>query len=299
MKNNRWMSMLLILAGASSYGMLSPCIKLAYAGGWDEARITAVQAAMGTALMWLLVALVPGTWKNPFSGPWVRLSLTGVFGLAMTTVFYNETLEKLDASVSIVLLFQFTWITILLECVASKRWPTLSQGLAIAAVMIGTMLAVDLFKADWGRLNGAGIALGLASACTYSIFLFAAGKVETDFHPLLKSAVMLTAGLLVILAIYPPAFVAEPHVGSLLLWGLWLGALGQVIPTICFLIGIPGTGSTVAALLGSLELPVAIIGAFFILREPVSWPQWLGMLLILGGILLSAKQTKQKQETHA
>lgn len=275
--------------------MLSPFIKIAFGAGFTEANITTAQMSLGTVMMWLLVLLVPGTWKNPFSGPWVKLSLVGIFGLALTTVFYNESLGRLDASLSIVLLFQFTWITILMECISMRRWPTVYQSFAIVTVMLGTLMAVDLFKADWSRLNAQGIGFGLASAVTYSIFLFAAGKVKTDFHPLLKSAVMLTAGLIVIYFVYPPTFISEPHIGSLLLWGLWLGTLGQVVPTICFLVGIPGTGATVAALLGSLELPVAIIGAFFILHEPVSMIQWIGMLLILGGVLLSEKKTKREQ----
>lgn len=295
MKSNRWISILLILAGASSYGMLSPFIKMAYDGGWSEAQITVAQVTMGTLLMWLLVLLVPGAWRNPFADSWIGLVLIGIFGLALTTVFYNEALGKMDASLSIVLLFQFTWITILMECVVTKRWPTWNQGFAIIAVLSGTLLAVDLFKADWGRLNMAGIAYGLASACTYSIFLFSADRVKTDMHPLLKSAVMLTSGLIVIYAVYPPTVALSPHMSSLLLWGVWLGTLGQVIPTVCFLVGIPGTGSTVAALLGSMELPVAILGAFFILHEPVTVVQWLGMVMILGGIVLSEKKTKRRQ----
>lgn len=167
----------------------------------------------------------------------------------------------------------------------------------MAVVLIGTMMAVDLFHADWTRLDTAGVIYGLASACTYSVFIFFSGQVKTDMHPLLKSAVMLTAGLIVIFAVYPPVFVPISSMGPLLLWGVWLGILGQVIPTVCFLTGIPRTGAALAALLGSMELPVAIAGAFVILHEPVTVLQWLGMLLILGGIILSEKRTARQQKT--
>jgi drug/metabolite transporter (DMT)-like permease len=63
-----------------------------------------------------------------------------------------------------------------------------------------------------------------------------------------------------------------------------------VVPTVAFNIGIPKIGSTLAAMLGSMELPVGVVAAFLILGEPVLPVQWLGMILILAGILLSEKR---------
>ncbi|MNI40701.1 EamA-like transporter family protein [compost metagenome] len=67
--------------------------------------------------------------------------------------------------------------------------------------------------------------------------------------------------------------------------------LGQVIPTVAFNIGIPRIGSSVAAMLGSIELPAAVIAAFFLLGEAVVWIQWLGMGCILVGIVISEKKS--------
>lgn len=287
MGNSRWMSILLIILGASSYGMLSPFIKLAYGAGYNDVQITAAQVTMGTVIMWMLVLVTPAARVNPFSGPWVKLGLVGVFGLAATTLLYNKALSSLDASLSIVLLFQFTWITILMECIAQKRKPAPFQTAAILIVMLGTVLAVNLSGADWSRFNVIGLLFGLGSAFTYSLFIFSAGRIHTDFHPFMKSAQMLTPGLLAVYALYPPVFITEPGLGSLIWWGLLLGLLGQVFPTVFFLIGIRKTGAALAAMLGSMELPVGIVGAFLILGEQVVSLQWLGMLLILGGIAIS------------
>jgi len=290
----KWFSILLILIGASSYGLLSPFIKVAYQRGLAESDITSGQATIGTVIMWLLVLVTPEARKSPFTGPWVKLALIGMFGLSFTTIFYNRTLTELDASLSIVLLFQFTWITIVMECVAGKKWPTLYQSLAVAIVMVGTVLSVNLFSANLERFSPLGLVYGLASGVTYSLFLFAAGRVESNHHPLLKSAWMLTAGLVVIYLFYPPTFVTGPNSGTLIGWGLLLGLLGQVVPTISFLIGIPRVGASLAAMLGSMELPVAVIGAYIIIGEHVTTVQWLGMLLILGGVLVSEIKAAKK-----
>lgn len=292
MKQTRIISMMLILVGATSYGLLSSLLKLSYDAGFNDIQVSVSQVTMGTLMMLLLVAVTPKARQNPFRGPWIRLSLIGIFGLAGTTVLYNAAIGRLPASLSIVLLFQFTWITIVMECIARRTLPTRYQTLSILVVLMGTLLAVNVWETDWGELSLAGVLYGLAAATSYSLFLFTGDKVQTELHPLMKSAVMLTAGLAAVYVIYPPTVLSGAGVdtGTLLLWGLALGFMGQVIPTLCFLVGIPMVGASLAALLGSMELPAAIIGAFLILGEQVDWPQWVGMFLILGGILISERK---------
>lgn len=293
MNKTRWMAMLLILLGAAFYGLLSPIIKLAYEAGWNEGEISGSQMTMGMVITWVLVLLRRKSWSNPFSGPWIRLSIVGVFGLAMTTILYNTTLKELDASLAIVLLFQFTWMTVVLDSAVNKRWPSRVQMLAVLIVLVGTLFAVNIFAADWSQISVKGIVLGLASGFSYSLFLFLIGRIHHPMDSLMKSAIMLTAAILPIYLIYPPHAMLGDGVGSLILWGLLIGTLGQVVPTLFFNIGIPRVGSSVAALLGSLELPVGLLGALFIVGESVLTVQWLGMVLILCGICVSELKFKR------
>ncbi|MDF2669959.1 MAG: EamA family transporter [Paenibacillus sp.] len=286
----RWIAIVLVLIGSASYGMLSPFVKMAYDRGWNDVQVSASQVTMGTVLLWVLLLVTPKAWTNPFKGPWIRLSLIGIFGLSLTTFFYNTTLSKLDASLSIVLLFQFTWMTILMDCLFERKWPTRYQLIALVIIMAGTLLAVNLSGSSLANMDGIGIVLGLLSGFAYSVFLFFTGRVRTSMHPVMKSVVMLTAALPVIYIIYPPAQVFDTGTGSLLLWGLLLGTLGQVIPTVTFNIGIPRIGSALAAMLGSMELPVAITAAYLILGEAVGYWQWLGIVLILIGIFVSERK---------
>ncbi|MFK7697567.1 EamA family transporter [Paenibacillus sp. HJGM_3] len=292
----RWVAIILVLIGSASYGLLSPLVKMAYERGWNDVQVSASQVTMGTVLLWVLLLVNPRAWSNPFRTPWIRLSAIGIFGLALTTFFLNNSLSRLDASLAIVLLFQFTWMTIVLECGFDRKWPTKYQVGAVILVMIGTLLAVDVSGTSMSELDGVGVAFGLLSGFTYSVFLFFTGRVRTTAHPILKSVIMLTAALPVIYIIYPPAAVFQSNTGSLVLWGLLLGFLGQALPAVAFNIGIPRIGATLAAMLASMELPVAITAAFLILKEPVGWMQWAGMGLILIGIFVSERQPKREEE---
>jgi drug/metabolite transporter (DMT)-like permease len=280
----------LVLIGSASYGMLSPFVKMAYDKGWNDIQVSASQVTMGTLWLWALLLVTPKAWSNPFQAPWIRLALIGIFGLALTTFFFNNSLSRVEASLAIVLLFQFTWMTIVLECIWDRKRPTRYQIGAGMLVMAGTLLTVNLTGESFRSLDGIGIVSGLLSGVAYSLFLFFTGRVKSTLHPVMKSVVMLTAALPVIYMIYPPSQVFQSEAGSLLLWGLWLGLLGQALPAVAFNIGIPRIGSTLAAMLASIELPVAITAAFLLLREPVGWMQWAGMFLILIGIFVSERQ---------
>lgn len=291
---NRMLWIVLVLIGASSYGLLSPIIKLAYMEGLNETQVTVSQLILGTALLWVVVMFRPKAWTNPFRGPWIKISLIGTFGLSMTTLFINFSLMTLSAALSMVMLFQFTWITIVIDCILDRKWPTRSQYISVAIILGGTMLAVGLSVDDFKDLHSHGLMYGISSAFTYSIFLTLTGRVVTQMDVVLKSAVMLTSSLPVaiplILIIFPQQVFFQNDMGPLWFWGLILGLLGPVIPTILLNLGIPKIGSSLAAMLSSVELPVAIIGALFILQEWVSLLQWLGVAMIIMGIVIAEKK---------
>ena len=73
--------------------------------------------------------------------------------------------------------------------------------------------------------------------------------------------------------------------------GIAVRFLRTGLPTVSFNIGIPKIGSALAAMLGSVELPVAILAAYLLIGEPISGLQWGGMALILGGIIISENKS--------
>lgn len=293
-----WLAVFMVLFGAASYGILSPIIKLAYDAGFSFQQITVHQVGISVVLLWLIVLLRPKLWRNPFQrGKWFMLAIIGIFGLCMTTIFYNLSLQRLEASFSIVLLFQFMWITIFLECVWLRRLPKRQQVIAIIIVMAGTLLAVGLFEQDsFKGIDIAGIGYGLAAAVTYSLFLFLTGKLQNDYDPVMKSAMMMTFGFIVIaLLCGSKAWAGESEL-TLLGWGTVLALMGSVVPAICFNAGIPRIGSGLASLLGAMELPVAAISAWLIIGEQLSTGMVIGVLLILAGIMIAEHTARQSVE---
>jgi len=280
---------ILVLLGAACYGVLSPMIKLAMADGWTVRPLTFMQILCGGAFLWIIL-LVKHRFRPSLkfsAAVWIRLILIGVIGLSLTTVFFNRALDRLDASLAIVLLFQFAWITILLDCIRRKRWPRRHEWISALLIVAGTLLASRLAEDGLGAMDPAGIAFGLLSAVSYSMFFVLSGDLPHEMEPFAKSSVMAAASLFFVLAVQGTGLGAAAGSGSvpLVVWGVILGLLGTALPTVFMTAGIPHVGPGLAALLGSFELPIAVLVARLLLGEPLSWLQGAGILLILGGIV--------------
>ena len=301
-RSGRAVAALLVLLGASSYGVMSPIVKSAIADGWDVRALTFVQVLGGAVMLWALLLL-----RNRFRPAlalkrslWLLLIAIGIAGLSLTTLLYNQALARLDASLAIVLLFQYTWITIVLESVRAKRWPAPGKWLASLLIVAGTVLAVGMPEGNLAQWDAVGLILGLLSAVSYSLFFFLSGFLPRSLEPLVKSTVMATASLAFIGLVQGVGTLAAPEASvPLAVWGLLLGLLGIALPSVCFNAGIPRTGPGLASLLGSLELPVAILAAYAILGEPFSWRQGAGVALIVAGILAAQAQRRGTTDADA
>ncbi|WP_372661348.1 DMT family transporter [Cohnella sp.] len=296
-RSSRLWPIVLVLLGAASYGLATVALKLAITDGWSVKHLTFHQVLSGAVLLWLALGLtrlrrgapsLTSTWRA-----WLMLVVIGIVGLSLTTVFYNEALARLDASLGIVLLFQYTWITILLESIRKRKRPTKQEWIAVVCIAAGTILAVGLLEQDFSQINGLGIVFGLLSAGTYSLFFFLTGFLPIHLDSIAKSAVMATVSLAFVMILQAASFFDWSFEGELLGWGLLLGLFGAAFPFFCFSYGIPKMGSGLAALLGSMELPAAVVAAFILLDEPLSVWQGAGIGLIMAGIM--AAQGKPQQ----
>ncbi len=296
MKN--WHYVLIVFLGGCSYGILSTFVKLAYATGFSVQEITGGQYLFGTAIIWLLVAL---TKKQKISrNQAVKLLLSGVpFGL--TGIFYYHSLQSLHASLAIIFLFQYIWIGSILELVFLKKKPSLEKLVAIVILLAGSLLAAGILSDTGVTVSLQGAMWGMLSAVTFATFIFLSGSVGKDTAPLLKSALLSSGGLIIVFIVFPPFYLIDlPVLIGVTKFGLILGFFGAVLPPLLFSIGMPKIGPGLGTILTASELPVAVLMSAFVLKEHVSGVQWIGVVIILGGIAASnLKYSKSSMNTKA
>jgi drug/metabolite transporter (DMT)-like permease len=287
-----WQYALIVFLGGCCYGILSTFVKLAYSAGYSVTEVTGGQYFFGALLTWVLVICTKKK-KLTVDQP-IKLLLSGIpFGL--TGVFYYQALQTLDASLSIIFLFQFVWIGTLFERVIYKKKPTKAKIRAIVILIIGSILAAGLVSQSNITLSLQGTAWGLLSALTFTTFIFLSSSVGKNTTPILKSAFLSTGGLIVVFLIYPPMFLFDlPVLTGVAPYGLILGLFGVALPPLLFSIGMPHIGPGLGTILTASELPVAVTLSSIILAEHVSFSQWLGVVIILSGIVVGNIKLKGK-----
>ncbi|WP_347158170.1 EamA family transporter [Pontibacter chitinilyticus] len=281
---------LMVFLGACSFGILSTFVKLAYTEGFTLGDVTGTQVFFGLIILWVIVLLrkLCGSKSNNTSFR-EKLQLVAMgTSTGLVSLFYYKCVQTVPASIAILLLMQFTWMSLAVDAVMKRKLPTLPQLGMVALVLLGTCLAGRVFSGGLPALDWQGVGFGLLAALSYTAFLAINGAAGNNLHPTTKSALLLTGACILIFSIFPPVFLVNGALGhGLLKWGLILAVFGTVLPPLLYAYGIPRAGLGLTAILSTAELPVAVLMSRVVLHETVLLVQWLGVALILAAIVLS------------
>ena len=273
----------LVFLGAASYGILSTIAKLSYAAGFSASDATSGQMVIGVLILWVIVFLLERkkTTVNATKSEAVSLMLMGV-PVALTSIFYYQSVQLLPASIAILLLFQFTWIGILFEAISTKKMPSLAKVVSAIFLLGGTVLASGVLSTGIEGFSTKGIIYGLLASVSYAFFILFNGRTTIQISSAKKTAWMLTGASLLTVIVYPPVFLFNGAiVQGYLFYGIPLALFGAVIPPFLFAVGIPKIGVGLSSIINATELPVAVLASSLVLGEIVTSSQWAGVMVIL------------------
>ncbi|ARF14141.1 multidrug transporter [Sporosarcina ureae] len=277
-----WMYPLLVVLGAASYGILSTIIKLAIQDGFTASEAVTSQYYTGFLLALIIFILVKRgvpTLRGSFP-----VLIAGLF-TAITGTVYGKAVEYMPASLAVVLLFQFTWIGMLYECIGAKRLPKQSEVVSLVFLFGGTILAAGLIDVDVSGIPWQGWAWGLAAAFSFAAFVTANQKPVSGMDVVTRLFLMSFYAAIVITFFQSPEIIWNGMLGEgLWMYGAILGVFGIVLPIFLFSIGVPKVGAGMSSILSAVELPVAIIASMLLLGERLTLLQFLGIFLVLFGM---------------
>ncbi|MHA6484080.1 EamA family transporter [Paenibacillus sp. strain BS8-2] len=300
-----------VFLGAASYGILSTFVVLAYGQGYSLGEVVGSQMMIGFLLTWALsvfiryrknqksraksptTTIVHGnvvvrkTISNKITNKQKLLLLLAGMPTAITGLLYYESLRYIPASVAILLLFQFTWMGVLIQAVRQRKRPERRTYITLVILIGGTLLAAGITQQGSDIFHLGGIGLGLLAAVSYTLFMLFNGKVVQHAEPVERSKWMMFGAMSLVFVLFPPEFLWNGGLFSdLMIFGLLLGLFGAFIPPLLFAYGIPHIGEGLAAILGAAELPVAVLLSAIVLHEEVSSVRWIGVAIVLMGVAM-------------
>lgn len=293
----QWIYPVMIIVAASSYGILSTIVKLAMQVGFSASEAVTSQYVCGFIFV-AIIYIISQRRVPHFQGGKI-LILTGML-TATTGIVYGQALIYLPASLAVVMLFQFTWIGMIIECVAQHRMPKRIEVISLVILFVGTIMAAGVINVDLSGIPWQGWVLGFLSGVSFAFFIFINSKQIEGMDSTTRLLFVATVALIMAAIFQSPEIVWN---GTLFTDGLWiygtaLGLFGIVLPIYLFSVAVPRVGSGASSILGAMELPVAVLASVLVLQEPFTAIQFIGIIVIFTGMVLpSLFQKKIPLET--
>ena len=276
-----------VAIGASSYGMLTTFVKMAYREGFSTAEVTISQYILGAFGLLLLNVFSKKKAEpkvKPATRTGIKLILAGS-SLGLTSAFLYLAVQYVSVSVGIILLMQTVWMGVVVEMIIHKSIPERRKLFAVVIILGGTVLATALGQGTV-RVNLTGISWGLLAALSYTATMYSSNSIGLQYPPLKRSLLLISGGLLIILIIFHTHINRDFSFRIFFRWGILLSLFGTILPPILLTRGMPLTGMGLGAIIASLEIPVSVLMAFVLINESVSALQWAGVILILLAVVL-------------
>ncbi|CAM4014955.1 DMT family transporter [Flavobacterium antarcticum] len=301
-QNNLLKGVFLVALGATSYGMLATFVKIAYNEGYTTAEVTTSQFIYGLIGLLIVNLIQRNRTKTKIVKPTkkniLHLIVAGT-STGLTSLFYYLAVKYIPVSIGIVMLMQTVWMGVLLEWFLDKKAPSLQKTLAVIVVLIGTALAINIFKIDFNDSSinwSTGIFWGLLAAASFTTTMFTANRIATHVSAAQRSLLMLIGGAVIVFSFALVTQVTPFNLEIFMKWGIILALFGTVIPPLLLNAGFPHTGIGLGSIVASLELPVSVLMAYFLLNEQVVLIQWLGIILIITAIVIMNFNFKRKSK---
>lgn len=276
---------LFIILASSSYGTLSTMVKVAMAHGFTTAQAVQSQYAIGFLLALILFLITQRSLPKMSGKGFLIILFCGLF-TGITGIVYGKSVQFLPASLAVVMLFQFTWIGLFLDCIVHKRWPKRVELISLVFLVFGTILAAGILDVDLSGLDWKGWVFGFAAALSFAIFMQFNSKQVAGVNPIARMLLMSFFALLIVSCFQAPEVMWDGTLftSKLLYFGLALGFFGIILPILLFTIAVPKVGGGTASILSATELPVAVLASVIVLSESLSLLQVVGILLVLIGM---------------
>jgi drug/metabolite transporter (DMT)-like permease len=272
----------LIVVSASAFGAMAIFARFAYAGGANVTGVLASRFAMAGAILAAIMLATRRPWPR---GRALAVAIAmGAIGYAGQAALFFSALNHASAGLVALLLYAYPTLVVLLSAAFLGGRLTAVQIALLAASFIGLALTLG-----GGQGTATGIALGLAAAAVYSVYILVGARELGNVDALASTTVIcLSAAAVFVLS---ALFTAPRFPGA---WWGWaaIGAIAvvsTVVAILAFFAGLKRVGPATASIVSTLEPVVTVALAWLVLGETLTPLQLAGGALVLSCAAILAR----------
>jgi len=261
--------------------------RFAFAGGVDVTALLFLRFLIAGGLMAAFMIISRRRWPSRRNG--LVLVMMGGLGYVGQSLCFFSALQYASAGLVALLLYLYPFLVMLLGVVFLKERLTTLRAVAALVALAGTGLTLGTgLGGSWP-----GIALGLAAALIYSVYILIGSRVLKEEDPLAAATVVMLAAATVFGV---AAVIVAPRLPTTVAgWTavLAIAVISTVVAMVGFFAGIQRLGAADAATLSTLEPVVTFVLAALFLGEAVSLTQVFGGVIVLGAVIALARAKDQ------
>ncbi|MHB8985362.1 MAG: DMT family transporter [Eubacteriales bacterium] len=280
---NKRVGYLMVAVSAVAYGCVTSFVKVALSYGSNIVTIGSIRFLLASAILWLLLVAQ----KMPArvgAGSFVALMLAGALGFAGTSATYFLAVETIPISLAVLFVYIYPILVTLGSALIEKERPGLQKIAAMLVAFIGLAVLLNVSVQGAGTK---GVLFSLASAFIYTVYIIFTSRLVKGIEPLVAATYVCTAAAF--------SFTAYGLSSGSLIIDLppraWLiicifALFATVLPMFLFFKGMKLIGPSSTAIVSNIEPVATVILGIVIFSERFSAYQFLGAILVSGGIAL-------------
>ena len=197
-------------------------------------------------------------------------------------------LTMIDASIERVLIFSYPAMVVIVASLRDRQWPGRPVIAATVLTYVGIFFTMGGFDLAELQANLFGALLVIGSALTYTVYFLVSEKYTRQIGSSRFALFAMTAAPACLVPHYlwfeDVAALNEISAGGWLLL-VALAVLCMFFPALLQAEGVRRIGASLGAVLSTVGPPTTVVLAWWVLDERLNAWQWLGMALIVLGIL--------------
>jgi len=277
------------MLGAAGFASKGVFAKRLYATGWsvDAVLTTRTFFALPIVAVWATHAIGWKTLKTLNGEAILAAALAGILCYYIGAVMDFKALLLIHASVERVLLFSYPSMIVILHALIYRERPAPHVLVALSLTYAGILMVVTGLDMQVFRGNLAGAGLVLLTALTSAIYYLVSARYTPRIGSIAFTFSALSAATGCLVARFFTVTDATVQVwnlrGSVLM--ACLVVFSTVVPMLAMAEGVRRLGAPRASIMSTIGPPITVILGTWLLDEHLTTPQWLGMALIVAGIL--------------
>jgi len=283
MGSERLVGALYVAVSASAFGAMAIFARYAYGSGAEVVAVLFLRFFIAALLMSGVMIVTRRRW--PSGRNLAVLAAMGGIGYVGQSFSFFSALNYASAGLVALLLYLYPFLVTLLGALFLRQRLTAGRVAAVLAALAGTALTIG------GGVSGQpmGIALGVAAALIYSVYILVGSRVMAREAPLAAATVVMIAAAVVFGGLAAATGPAWPQ--GLAGWSavVAIAVVSTVVAMVTFFAGMQKLGAADAATLSTLEPVVTFVLAATFLGEAIQPNQVLGGAIILGAVVWLAR----------